>query len=370
MKLASYNVENLFRRARALNMETWADGKEVLTKYTMLNGIFNKQAYTPADKRRIVQLMGELGIDKKDDGSKFVILRQNKGKLVKRPQAGGLEVVANGRQDWVGWLDLKVDDVDDVATRNTARVVKAIGADVLAVIEAENRPALIRFSDSLLPAVEGTAYNHLMLIDGNDERGIDVGIMMRKQYEITRMNSHVDDADEKGRIFSRDCAEYWIRSQAGKELIILVNHLKSKGFGAKDDSDEKRLRQARRVAQLYKELTKAGNKNVAIVGDFNDTPDSDALKPLLKQTDLRDVSELANFDDGGRPGTFGNGTAANKIDYILLSPALFAKAKRGGIYRMGVWGGTNGDLFPHLPEITKPSEAASDHAAIWAEIDI
>jgi hypothetical protein len=37
---------------------------------------------------------------------------------------------------------------------------------------------------------------------------------------------------------------------------------------------------------------------------------------------------------------------------------------------MGVWGGTKGTLFPHYPEITKAEEAASDHAAVWAEIDV
>ena len=31
---------------------------------------------------------------------------------------------------------------------------------------------------------------------------------------------------------------------------------------------------------------------------------------------------------------------------------------------------TNGTLFPHLPTITKASEAASDHAAIWAELNL
>jgi hypothetical protein len=94
------------------------------------------------------------------------------------------------------------------------------------------------------------------------------------------------------------------------------------------------------------------------------------LAPLLLQTDLKDISEHARFDDGGRPGTFAAGAASNKIDYILLSPALFAGAKGGGIFRKGVWGGKNGTLFPHYPEITKASEAASDHAAIFAEIDI
>jgi hypothetical protein len=101
-----------------------------------------------------------------------------------------------------------------------------------------------------------------------------------------------------------------------------------------------------------------------------DTPDSDPLSPLFNGTGLKDISEVAGFIDDGRPGTYRNGTASNKIDYILLSPALFAKATGGDIFRMGVWGGTNGTLFPHFPEITKESEAASDHAAIWAELDI
>ncbi len=153
-------------------------------------------------------------------------------------------------------------------------------------------------------------------------------------------------------------------------MVILVNHLKSKGFGAQDDSDAKRTRQARRVAKIYEDLVAAGCKSVAVVGDFNDTPDSDALAPLIKRTNLRDISEHAQFDDEGRPGTFGNGTKSNKIDYILLSPTLFTRVRHGGINRTGVWGGKNGTLFRHLPEITRAAEAASDHAAIWADIDV
>src|SRR2546430_11423983 len=54
-------------------------------------------------------------------------------------------------------------------------------------------------------------------------------------------------------------------------------------------------------------------------------------------------------------------------DLVLLSPALFQKATGGEIFRMGVWGGKNGTLFPHFPEITKAAEAASDHAAVRSE---
>jgi endonuclease/exonuclease/phosphatase family metal-dependent hydrolase len=95
------------------------------------------------------------------------------------------------------------------------------------------------------------------------------------------------------------------------------------------------------------------------------------MQPLLAEgSDLRDISAHAKFVGGGREGTFGNGAPSDKIDYILLSPALFATVQQGGTFRKGVWGGKNGTLFPHFNTITKAAEAASDHAAVWAELDI
>jgi endonuclease/exonuclease/phosphatase family metal-dependent hydrolase len=369
MKLASFNVENLFMRARALNGSGFsAEGREILKAQADINAILGKDKYTPTDKKRIVELLDTLGL-KKSDESKYAILRQNRGHLVKRPRSGPVEVVADGRDDWIGWVDLTLEQVNENATRNTARVIQAIDADVLGVVEAESRPALVRFCKDVMPAVSGTPYDHIMLIDGNDDRGIDVGLMTKKKFNIVSIASHVDDEDEDGLIFSRDCAQYEIETADGNKLIVLANHFKSKGFGSQATSDAKRKRQAERTATIYRQLRRE-HEFIAVIGDFNDTPDSDPIAPLFNQTGLKDISELAGFDDGGRPGTFKNGTASNKIDYILLSPDLFAKATAGGIFRMGVWGGTNGTLFPHFPEITREAEAASDHAAIWAELDI
>ncbi len=71
-----------------------------------------------------------------------------------------------------------------------------------------------------------------------------------------------------------------------------------------------------------------------------------------------------------RPGTYRNGTASNKIDYVLLSPYLFERVTGGRIWRKGAWGGVNGTLFPHYEEMEKAVHAASDHAAIWADIEL
>lgn len=111
--------------------------------------------------------------------------------------------------------------------------------------------------------------------------------------------------------------------------------------------------------------------HIAVLGDFNDTPTAAPLAPLLAQNStLKDISTHPNFQSDGRVGTFGNGAPSEKIDYILLSPELFTQVTLAGPFRLGVWGGVNGTLFPHFPEMTKPIHAASDHAALFVDVNI
>ena len=371
MKIASYNVENLFERAAAMNLDSWADGRDILNDYAKFNGLLGKPAYSATDKKAMLDVLKKHKMEKSGE-SEFFLLRENRGKFLKKASGNKpAEIVATGRDSWIGWLELKTKPVKAAAIVNTGRVMKDVDADILAVVEAENRPGLIRFNDIVLPQADATPYTHVMLIDGNDDRGIDVGIMTRDNFPIVAIASHVDDVDNNGKpVFSRDCASYCIQPPGGERLWILVNHLKSKGFGVPAQSSAKRKLQATRLRAIYDALV-VTDPLIAVVGDMNDTPDSDPLSPLLGDGSmLKDVSEHANFDDGGRPGTFSNGTASNKIDYILCSPQLFAKVKQGGIFRMGVWGGVNGTLFPHFDTMQKAEDAASDHAAIWGEFDL
>jgi endonuclease/exonuclease/phosphatase family metal-dependent hydrolase len=370
MKLASYNVENLFQRARAMNQDTWADGAEVLKMHAEMNRILGKETYTQADKTRIVELMKALGIAKKDDGGNWVILRQNRGDLVIRRQSGTLDVVADGRADWIGWLDLKYEAVNVTGVRMTAKVIAEINADVLGVVEAESRPSLLHFCKDVLSDAGPCSYDHVMLIDGNDTRGIDVAIMTKAGYDIGNISSYVDEPDGNERLFSRDCPVYTIETPQGNELYVLVNHFKSKGYGSQATSNGKRKRQAAKLKDIYEELRNGGAKYIAVIGDLNDTPASDPLSPLLAQTNLKDISTHNNFDDGGFPGTYGSCSASNKIDYILLSPELMAKTAAGGIFRKGMWPGVQPPKWAKYPEIEETIHIASDHAAVWAEINV
>jgi hypothetical protein len=66
-----------------------------------------------------------------------------------------------------------------------------------------------------------------------------------------------------------------------------------------------------------------------VTGALNDDPGSAALKPLLAGTSLTDIGEHPAFEWGPRRGTFQGGNASDKIDYVLLSPAVFARPPVG-----------------------------------------
>lgn len=370
MRLACYNVENLFDRARVMNLDDWEDGRPILEKFAALNTLLAKRTYSAADKAKMIELLVELGLERSDE-TRFIRLRRNRGELLKRPTSGGIEIVAEGRADWIGSLELVDEPIRHDAVLNTARIIKEVGADVLGIVEAEDRPALAEFNRVMLPEVGGASYRHVMVIDGNDERGIDVGLMCRDGFAIRRMCSHVDDRLPDGKlVFSRDCPEYEIETPSGTKLVVLVNHLKSKGFGTPASSNARRLAQAARVKEIYDARRADGHDHVAVIGDFNDIPASAPLAPLLQSTDLKDVFAHSLFDRGGFPGTHGACGPSAKLDYILLSPALFAQVTATGINRRGMWPGVRPRKWETLAELSHKRDVASDHAALWVDLNI
>ncbi len=375
MRIATFNVENLFDRVKAFGDTEGAAHPEVLDAFAELNRLFGLPVYDVAAKARMLALMGELGILRGDEG-RFVRLRRIRGRLVRRPRSGPPEIVARGRADWIGWAELKTAQVDELAMRHTARAIADVAANVLAMVEVESRPVMLDFHDYLYLPAGGAPYDQLMLIDGNDARGIDVGLMLKPGYAIASMLSHVDARLPDGtRVFSRDSPEYTIATPSGASLTVLPNHFKSKFGGNDAASRARRLAQATEVAGYVARLLTEGQPNVAVVGDLNDTPDSAELAPLFA-TPLRPLVEHPAFteftyraDRGGRGiGTYGTGSDRNKIDYILLSPALWERVTRGGIFRRGAW--TASGRWPMYDTLTEPQHAASDHHLLWADIDL
>jgi endonuclease/exonuclease/phosphatase family metal-dependent hydrolase len=353
-----------------MNLESWAEGRPTLDRFAELSALLGQIVYQPADKARMAELMIELGLEKSDTGP-FVLLRRNRGKLLRRPRDGGIEITADGRADWAGSLELRDEPVGEGAMRNTARAMIDLEADVLGVVEDESRPVLAAFNAEIVRALGGEPFRHVMVIDGNDERGIDVSLMSRGGYPIGVMRSHVDDRLPNGTaVFSRDCPEFCVTTPSGTRLTVLVNHFKSKGYGGKAASDAKRRAQAGRVREIVRDLTAAGQDLIVVMGDLNDTPDSDPLAPLLADGGLRDIFGHPAFDNGGWPGTYGLCNESNKIDYLLLSPALWERVTAGGMFRRAMWPGSRPKRWECYAELARPEDAGSDHAAVWADLDV
>ena len=395
IRLATFNVENLFARAKALDPADPAGGA-ALRAFDDFNRVAARPVYEDTDRkamldalealRVLVRVGGALRRNPDPFGDAWAMLRENRGDFLVAPDDAEPRIVATGRPDWLGWVELITEPVDELATRMTARVISDVAADVLCVVEAEDRPSLVRFDVELL----GRRYAHRMLVDGNDPRGIDVGLFATAAVEPLWVRSNVDVPDPAaadGRpLFSRDCPVHHLRLPGGAELYLLLNHLKSQSFTS-GNPDPLRSRQSAAVRDIYLALRAGGARHVAVLGDFNKGPAADGSHPTLEPlfdpaTGLVDAYGLPAFSQlhdpldtaRERPGTFQSCTLRNRLDYLLLSPELAATVTDGGVFRRGLWGPPANVNPPRLwsvyPEITSARHAASDHAAVWLDLDL
>ena len=379
VKIASFNVENLFERPKAFRATDFDLAQPILAAHKEVNELIKKPVYSEADKQRIRELLVTLdvyyknvhhAIRRRDSQSpQWAWLRKNRGDFDREPQdhTKDIEIIADGRGSWIGWVELAKEPTNETGTRMTAKAIQEIDADILAVIEAEDRPSLVRFNEELL---EGQ-YRHIMLIDGNDDRGIDVAIMTRAGFTIETIRSNVDATDAQGEIFSRDCPQYEIRTPGGVAIHLLVNHFKSQSGGG----GPKRLRQATKVREIVDGLVQQ-TRHVVVLGDLNEGPQDTSgqapnLAPLFdNNSPLKDCYSFAGFDLGGRPGTYDSCGMRNRLDYIFLSANL--PFSQGGLFRKGLWGSrkTRPDKWATYPEMNEGVEQASDHAAVYVELNL
>src|SRR6478752_1016342 len=191
IRLATFNVENLFARAKAKYTDQ--------DKVAMLAALETLQI--------LVRVQDGTLRRNPDQFSAWALLRENRGDFLVAPDNGPARIDATGRGDWIGWVELTVEPVDEIGTRMTAKVINELAADVLCLVEAEDRPSLVRFNTEMLAG----RYGHGILVDGNDQRGIDVGLYCRADIEILWLHSNVDvpaPARPEKPLFSRDCAVY------------------------------------------------------------------------------------------------------------------------------------------------------------------
>lgn len=363
LRVATFNMENLFTRPSAMADGAGARGQRAIDDHATLNSIIEKALYSDHDKALLMELEKRYGFAALNPPSNaLVLLNRVRGQLYSK--SGGATVVkADGRGDWTGWFELRQKDIKWAATYNTGRVIAEVSPDILVCVEVESRPTAMRFNEQVLKAEFHQEYPHVMVIDGNDMRGIDVGVLSR--FPINGIRSHVDDRSPGGeRTFSRDCPEYVIQLSDDKSIVVIPNHFKSKRGGDSPAVRARRRAQASAASAIAKRAQSI-SRHVLLAGDLNDTPDSDTIAPLLMDG-FADVMSHRSYPKD-RPGTYSTGTARNKIDYLIMSPALKAALRQTGIERRGSY---HPNTWTPFDTVKSKADEASDHHLVWADFEI
>ena len=236
--------------------------------------------------------------------------------------------------------------------------------DILGLQEVENKGALYEFNKAHL----GDHFSDMVVIEGNDPRGIQIGLASKfplgqvVSYQFLR-----DIGDKKrGKIFSRDLLEVEILDPDNYMPIctVFVTHLKSKfvdpsvkGDAARakaaQDAAYRRTRQAMAIAQIIKRRFPNPQQGLfMLMGDFNDTPDSLPLQPLLNDPQLGLYDVLSELPADKRwTHYWADQKEYSQIDYVLLSSAM----------RQRVIPGT-------VTIVQKGNTGGSDHRPVYVEI--
>src|SRR6266508_3102336 len=115
VRFASFNVENLFARPRVFNLTTLAEGQPIVDAYAEFNSLIEHVVYTPEDKQRMIQPLAQLDVYRVTNGvvrrnrtptPRWAWLRANRGTFDVDHDASGIEIVADSRAAWTGWLEL------------------------------------------------------------------------------------------------------------------------------------------------------------------------------------------------------------------------------------------------------------------------
>jgi endonuclease/exonuclease/phosphatase family metal-dependent hydrolase len=257
------------------------------------------------------------------------------------------------------------------ARKITARAVKAVKADVLALQEVENLDALRLFNTRFL----NSRYKYQLVIDGNDPRAIDVGVLSR--YPFGRIRTHQFDKKSpraRSKIFSRDCLEVEILLSGKKTLTLFVNHFKSM-MGGRSQTMARRREQTTRVARIIAERygSNPAKAKFVILGDFNDyyeganlTQASRGLSPLLGKAWLVDANLRIKKPQNRWTHFWAKKKKYRQLDYILLSKSL-ARANPTAvpkIERRGMPKRATKVTRKRFPGVGNNTPKASDHCPV------
>lgn len=194
-----------------------------------------------------------------------------------------------------------------------------INADIIGLQEVESKSTLTQFRDRFLGDM---GYREVVLIEGNDERGIDVALFSR--FPVTAVKSHkevrfpVPGQGTQG--FNRDLLQVRIQGPNNYMVTVFVLHLKSQhGEAVADAIRRAEAEAAHRIIKAFQQANP--NENVVVMGDFNDQYNTAEIAPLVSPQSGLGLNDIIHQEMGAGPNVFSYHPQKyrSRIDYLLLN---------------------------------------------------
>jgi endonuclease/exonuclease/phosphatase family metal-dependent hydrolase len=231
--------------------------------------------------------------------------------------SGDEEFTPDGPKHWDDKrLETKVDNLSKII----CKMNDGHGPDVLGLCEVENRKVV-----EMLVAKLGTLGRDYQIVhkDSPSERGIDCALVYdAKVFKLADSKFHHVDAGN-----TRDIVEAKLEN-GGVPLYVFVDH-----WPAQTHDEDQRSAAADVLRKRLDEILAADPKADAVaIGDFNEDPDSVALKDHLHAVDSSDQMPAgAVFDTLALVHAAGKGTFVwddkwQMLDHIILTPGMLDEA--------------------------------------------
>lgn len=261
-------------------------------------------------------------------------------------------------------------------TQTIADRIIALDIDVLAVQEVENISILKEFNRVYLNGM----YNQQTLLEGNDPRFIDIGILSKLPIGgATSFRTATHPTVPNQTVFGRDLLEVEILSKdkSRKLFTLYNNHLKSH-YGDDDNNgagrrknNKRRKQQAEMVSKIIGKRMKTNSKFI-LTGDMNDGPGDAPIRPMLTIDGIRLTNGLANAQET-RPAKPETDPSHNPSSQVWTH--RFKKARQPADYKLfdQIWLSksiSSNLVSAHIDRRTKHGGDGSDHDPAWVVLNI
>ena len=198
-------------------------------------------------------------------------------------------------RDLMGWTQPLFDQKVGQLASIIVQMKNGAGPDLLGVCEVENRFALQAVADRVNALLPARRYDLVHVDAAHDQRGIDTAFL----FDTNVLSSNPAELFSHWvmrRTGTRDITQATFITQAGNELIALVNHWPSRSAPAgrgPQYSAGFRATAGETLSYWHERIrgVKGGNAAIIAMGDFNDDPFDDSL--MIHAQALRERSDAA-----------------------------------------------------------------------------